>query len=473
MSLIKKIIIVLLCMALMTPLGLLYGCNDNGKIKINLGMWPTQELKNDLAMYNTWKALFEKDYPQYEIVADSYKYNPDTFQPLVVSKLQPTIFETWFTEPQKLIDMKTAVKDITGPLKELGWYDKMEPSMRDDLSRDGKLYGVPRDGYGLGLYINKNIFEDVGIFYDVDDDGEVDIHDALGEPLYPTTFEELTQAAITVTQGTNNRTKGLLILSANRNGGWQFSNIAWNFGAKLQVQDNNGKWVSNLNSPEAIAALQWIHDLQHKHEVLLPDVSLTYSDWYQKIGTGEVAMCFAGSDALSNPVTMMNMEKDDVVFVPMPAGPGGQHTLFGGTPFMFSYNASDEQVMGALRFLEYMGRSPEVSEIALGSMELGANTAIKNNMIVIDSVKSWINEDYIAAYEEIENRYCNVNTEYFEDFFDNLEATKHKEEPYYCQEMYELLDACLQDVLYRSAANSASLLASANSDFQSQYMSKL
>ncbi|HEY8390341.1 MAG TPA: extracellular solute-binding protein [Clostridia bacterium] len=470
---VKKVIIFIICVILVFPIGLLNGCKDNGKIKINLGMWPSQELTNDIKMYQTWKELFEKEYPQYEIVVDTYKYNPDTFLPLVMSQTQPTVFETWFTEPQKLIDLKTAVKDITEPLKQLGWYDKMDPEMRESLSRDGKIYGVPRDGYGLGLYINKRIFADVGIFYDWNDDGEIDIYDEEGKPLYPTTFEELTQAAITVTQATNNSTKGLLILSANRNGGWQFSNIAWNFGASLQIQNNQDKWIANLNSPEAIAALQWIKDLKWEHNVLLEGTSYTYSDWYEKIGTGAVAMCFAGSDALSTPITMFDMDKEDVVFVPMPEGPGGQYTLFGGTPFMFSYYASDEQVLGALRFLEYMGRSPEVSEIALGSLELGASTAIKNNMIVVDSIKPWINEDYRTAAKEIEQRHCNVNIDYFKDFFNNVNSTKRSEEPYYCQEMYAELDTCLQEVLRRQTADPSALLATANSNFQSQYMSKL
>ena len=116
---VKKIIIFTICILLALPVGLLYGCKDNGKIKINLGMWPSQELTNDIKMYKTWKELFEKEYPQYEIVVDTYKYSPDTFLPLVMSQTQPTVFETWFTEPQKLIDLKTADINNNGSLENL------------------------------------------------------------------------------------------------------------------------------------------------------------------------------------------------------------------------------------------------------------------------------------------------------------------------------------------------------------------
>ena len=72
-------------------------------------------------------------------------------------------------------------------LEELGWIDKLDENMIANLIVDNRIYGVPRDGYALGLMINKKLFADVGIFYDSDGDGIVDIVDEEGNPLYPTT----------------------------------------------------------------------------------------------------------------------------------------------------------------------------------------------------------------------------------------------------------------------------------------------
>lgn len=453
------------------------GCKKDNRIKITIGMWPEQFLTEDVKMFKEWERLFEEDYPEYDIVDQPYTYSVDTFFPMAQSGLTPTVFQTWFTEPEKLIK-NGFVKDITKHLKELGWYDKMDPEMREQLSKDGKVYGVPRDGYGLGLLINLSIFEEVGLVDDWDGDGVLDIVDENGNPRYPTTFEELKETASYITRVEKElyekTVAGLVILSANNNGGWQFSNIAWNFGAELQVQDKDGNWVANLNSPEAIAALEWIKEMRWEEETLPASASLTYSDWYNYIATGRAAMCFAGSDAISMPITNYNMDKNHIAFVPMPKGPNGeQYSLFGGTPYMFSANATDEQIIGALKFLEYMGRSPETSEVSKQSMRVGMETAVKKGMPILPTIKPWINEDYLSYMDLLEKQYVNVNMANFQDFYDTFEEIRKPEEPFYTQEMYEILDACLQQVLTSETANPSALLTSANSQFQTQYLNKV
>ena len=76
------------------------------------------------------------------------------------------------------------------------------------------------------------------------------------------TFEEIYEAALTISEYTD--TKGILICSANKNGGWQFSNMAWNFGATLQSSDANGKVVSSLDCKEAVNALSWIQQMKQE-----------------------------------------------------------------------------------------------------------------------------------------------------------------------------------------------------------------
>ena len=339
------------------------GCTKgNEKIQVTIGMWPDPHLTEDVAMFQEWKRLFEEAYHQYEIIGQPYKYTLDTFFPMAISGTLPTVFQTWFTEPQKLIENRF-VRDITAQLQELGWDEKMDQEMKEALSHNGKIYGVPRDGYGLGLFINLEIFEKVGLVDDWTGDGILDIVNPDGTPRYPTTFEELKQTAefisTTMKEIYNRDVAGLIVLSANNNGGWQFSNIAWNFGANLQVQNEDGKWMANLDSPEAIAALEWIKELRWEQEALPASSSLTYSDWFQYIGTGRAAMSFVGSDAIALPITNFNMDRNNVAFVPMPIGPNGdQYSLFGGTPYMFSAHATDEEVMGALKLLECIGCSP-------------------------------------------------------------------------------------------------------------------
>jgi len=470
----KKYFVILVTLLLAI---IMTGCKNNNKIKVTIGMWPEPFMTEDVDMFNEWKRLFEEDHPEYEIVGQSYTYSVDTFFPMAQSGTTPTVFQTWFTEPQKLIK-NNFVKDITKPLKDMGWYDKMDPEMMSALTSDGKVYGVPRDGYGLGLFINLSIFEELGLVDDWNDDGILDIVDQDGNPRYPTTFEELKEMASFITQKEkeiyDKDVAGLVILSANNNGGWQYSNIAWNFGAQLQKQNEDGTWIANLNSSEAIGALEWIKQMKWEEETLPANASLTYADWYNYVATGRAAMSFAGSDAISMPITNFNMDKNHVAYVPMPKGPNGhQYSLFGGTPYMFSKHATDEQIKGALMFLEYMGRSPEMSEVSKQSMRLGMETAVAKGMPILPTIKPWINEDYLAYVELLEQQYVNVNMGNFQDFYDTFHAMRKPEEPYYTQEMYEILDSVIQQILTRETANPSALLASANEQFQTQHLSKV
>ncbi|MBQ7408281.1 MAG: extracellular solute-binding protein [Clostridia bacterium] len=448
------------------------GCKEkNEKIQIELGMWPEANLTQDIAMYKYWESQFEEAYPQYDIIAAPYTYNLQAFVSDAASGVLPTVFQTWMTEPPSLIE-NGYIRDITDQLEQLGWLDKLDEGLAANLTVNNRVYGVPRDGYAMGLMINKKIFEEIGIFYDSDGDGVTDIVDEEGNPLYPTTFQEIYEVSQIVCEYTE--AKGIAILSSNQNGGWQFSNIAWNFGAVLQEKNANGKWVSHLNSQACIDALEWIQMMKNE-DLIAPGVTLPYSDWYKLIGTRAVAMCFAGSDAISMPVTNYNFNKDDLVLVPMPGdGVHQAYSLSGGTPFVFSKDATDEQVLGALRFLEYMGRSPVVSDVARAAIERGHQTAQSKGMPIVPTIKPWKSHDYLAMIEEIEPQYINVNMEYYQEFFDTIDQMRRVEEPNYCQKMYEELDRAIQAVLENPAtANPTALLNTANNNFTNKYLNEL
>lgn len=165
---------------------------------------------------------FEEAMPDVTIEKAHYKYAVDTFVPLAESGNMPTLFETWYTEPQKLIAGEY-VADLTDYLEELGWLDKMNPSVRALMSdADGRVYGTPRDGYALGLMINAELFRDAGLV------------DEAGIPLYPTTWDELIEASVAIKEATGSA--GLCLLAKDNAGGWHFSNIAWTYGAQLQAE---------------------------------------------------------------------------------------------------------------------------------------------------------------------------------------------------------------------------------------------
>lgn len=463
----------------------LAGCGGNGKIKITVGMWPDASSPKDVVMWEKWEKQFEADYPEYDIVGTPYQYSRETCKAKGKTKSLPTVFQSYFTEPEFLIS-QDYVADITDELEELGWLDKMDDFMREAVSRNGRCYAVPRDGYGLGLFLNLEMLADVGVIdYDPDAEneyaeggkGKYILYNEDGSPKYPTTFDEIREVCQKIVD-VYESTYGLIVLSANKNGGWQFTNMAWNFGSdSLQIDNGDGTWSANLNDENAVRALEWIQEMR-QDELIYPVANATYTDWYTRIYSKNVAMAFCGSDMLMMPVTNSNnFSKDNIAFVPMPSdGEHKAYSLYGGTPFVFASSATKEQIKGALLFLKYIGRSPEVDDVAVAAMELGHNTARAKGMPIVPTIKAWKNPEYLAKANELEQKYLNVNMEYYQDFFNTIDDMKRKEEPNSCQDMYELLDGALQKVLAEDTcftANCANLLTSANNDFYNRFLSKL
>ena len=108
-----------------------------------------------------------------------------------------------------------------------------------------------------------------------------------------------------------------------------------------------------------------------------PMLPLSYNDWYSKIGSGQVAMmAFCGSDALALPVSTFQFPLSTT----SPScrcrrGTGvSRYSLYGGTPYVFSANATDEQVKGAPAFLKILGRFLKSTIFHWSGMELGFQT---------------------------------------------------------------------------------------------------
>jgi len=454
----KKIYLVLTFLFLSL---VLMSCGKSEKIKLVIGFWPENTETKDVAMYENWKAKFESDYPEYEIVGDHYAYNTTTVGSKYITGTLPHVFETWFTEPGKLVQ-NGYIRSIDEQLKELGWDQYMDESMKESITFDGKIYGIPRDGYGLGLLINTKTFVDNGLL-DEDENHKAILYDEDGKPLYPTTFEEIYEASVIIAE--NTETKGILICSANKNGGWQFSNMAWNYGAELEIIEG-GKVRANLASDEAVSALEWIRKMKQE-DLLLNKPTVVYDEWYNAIEE-KVAMAIVGSDVLQLAQTQGNVNMDDLAFLPMPTGDGTHHySLYGGTPFVFSSEATDEEVIGILKFFEYIGRGPQITEISKDAMKIGNETAKAKNQPILPVISPWTNEEYVNYRKEMDNEYITIDMYYYQDFYSSIKNNKHPEVPYGAQEMYEYLDTAIQAVLTNpDTANCKNLLVTANTKLQ-------
>lgn len=474
----KKVKLISLILALAMILGLFAGCGASSSEetkasetpssavegtaaveatesgKIYLGFWPEETQTEAIATHeNYYVPAFNELHPGVEVVPSYYNYSPDTYVALATAGNAPTAFESWYTEPQKLIS-NGLVRDITDILEERGWLDSMSPAIRDLLSDDeGRVYGIPRDAYSLGLMINVSLFEQAGL---VNEDGSVK---------YPTTWEEVYEYSKIIREKTG--VAGFCMQASDGGGGWHWSNIAWNFGAELVIVNDDGTYTSNLNTPEAIAAMEWVQKMVQDSCVTDDPTQENWGTGFDRIATSTAAMYIAANDAVDQP-SYRGMNADEFFLAPMPSGDGGHYTLMGGTPYFFSPDATDEEVNWVLDYLEIMGKSPEVTDAAREGWVADAQYRVDAGIPVIPTFPAWtgaVVDEQNAIIEE----YSNVDMSLWNDYyaFSQEEGALKTEEPGDTQTMYTILNGVLQAICADpDGVDISALMEQANADYQ-------
>lgn len=424
------------------------------EVTITLGIWPEETLTDDIKMHEGFVAAMNELHPNVTCVPSYYKYAPETFMSKVEAGNVETVFESWFTEPQKLIK-NNAVADITDYLEERGWLDQINPSIRTLLSdANGRVYGIPRDAYALGMMLNVELFEEAGLV------------DADGYPLYPTSWEDLAQKAKQIKDATGSA--GICLLAKDNAGGWHWSNIAWGFGATLCVDNGDGTYTANLNSKEAIAAMEYTKSLKWEYDVLTADpMSEDWGTGFTAIATGDAAMYIAANEAVAQPTQANGMALESLAMCPVPAGPAGQYSLMGGTPYMFSKDATPAEINAALDYLEIMGKAPVLTDISMEGKRADAQNRVDSGVPVIATFPCWVGTEIADAEAKIVEEYRNVDPKMYDSYFEAASsAGLHPEEPGLTQDMYAELTKVLQAVITDEDADVTALMNTANDNYQ-------
>jgi len=462
---IKKI--VALALAVSSCVSMLGACGkkteeQDGKINISISNWPDETNPNGQETHNKYLAEMNAKYPDVNVIPDYTVYaDAKTFQMKAAADQLPTMYKTGFTEVKQIIQQGYA-KDITKIMEERGLTDSLNPELLDfSRGEDGKLYSFPLGAYLMSLTINKDLFKQAGL---VNADGSVKI---------PSTYQEVAEYAKIIKEKTG--VAGFALATTNNCGGWHFMNIAWSFGVDFMEQREDGTWEATFNTQEARDALQYVKDLRWKYDVLPVDTAIKQADLHKLYGVNQAAMIL---ECTTNDYTQKyGMDPKNIVMAKMPAGPAGRCVQMGGSVWMFSPSATDEEVNACFDWLEITGVKAELDEAGFEKLKESHRATIEQNGIVLEGkgapLARWADPERVEAEIAARAEVANVPLENCETYYDISDVIIKAEEPRACQQLYAVLDGCIQEVIVNENADVAKLIEIACNDFQVNHLDKI
>lgn len=442
----KKKIISLLLLASVTA-GL-YSCiNKTDKTTvITIGYVTNENTINSHIDY------FESQHPDVKIVPVKWEYDPNTFSEMVEKNTLPGIYETHFTEARALIDAGYAA-NITDELKEYNLYGRINDFIMENISKDGKVYFIPRTIYSMGLYINVPLFKEAGLT------------DENGIPIAPDSFSELRETAKAIKEKTGKT--GFVFPAKDRIGGWYFTNLAWNYGVSFITQTNEG-WTASFDTEECAAALQLIKDMRWEDESIQSETNIGNEEVCQMLGENSAAMAFAQSVQLDRAVKDRTIAPENIGMAKMPKGPAGRVSMVGGGYYGINPNYSEKEKKLAFEWLIYdKGYSSTANEKEDIEKIYKEKSEKKEGIIGLTGMQLWNDSAMNNSFEdEMVKKYSNVNLDYVSSFNNASDVEYRLEEPVCTQELYKILDSCIVMVLEDRNADCREILHEANKKFQ-------
>lgn len=428
-------------------------------VEISIGGWPKEDTDpSRYAAMEKSKEEFEDVYPWITIKEETWGYSVSEFLPKAAANQLPDLGQTYFTELTRIVEAGYA-SDLTEMMDQYGYTDKLDDNVRELVTIDGKIYYVPQSIYTLGLVANRGLFEEAGV---LNEDGTIP---------WPDTWEELGELAGKIKEKTGKI--GFQMPTMTNTGGWLFTNIAWSYGTEF-IKHEDGKWVAAFNSEECAAALQFVHDLKWKYNALSDNLFVDSNEYYSTYGSEQVAMMIGdlGYSNMSWYIDQYQTDPSHMAWGKMPAGPKGRFALSGGSVYMVPNSVALEKYDALFKWMDYTGIGPEMTAEAEENYDALIKGYAEKGVPVLDRLWSdvWKGGDSYEKKNAIHKKYANANMDNFNSYLDNADVTLHAEPEVCAQELYSILDNCIQEVLQDENADIPAILERAANDFQVNYL---
>jgi multiple sugar transport system substrate-binding protein len=284
-------------------------------------------------------ALFNRLHPEIELRLDP---NNTGVEKVIVQSLAgvgPDLFDSYGGLQLSAYVKSEVAWDVTDDLKRLGVdVGGVWPAARPCIEYEGRVYGFPTNVASDALWFNKDVFDEEGIPY----------------PKGPWTWEEFIPLAQRLTRRDSSGRPQLfgLLTEFSR---WQA--FVWQWGGRLYSEDGT-RCV--IDSPEAIAGIQFLRDLVYKHRVMPSPVEeaamATQGGW----GTGTITLFGGGrsATAIGGRWWLCTLRGNAGLRLGAVEAPHGPKRVFHAYPRATLINRASPHRKEALLFLKYMSERP-------------------------------------------------------------------------------------------------------------------
>lgn len=234
-------------------------------------------------------------------------------------------------------------------------HDDIYPGMRENLTYNGKLYGLPYNTSTLLLYYNRGMFEHAGL-----------------PPTAPTTNAELLEYSRRIARDTTGDGLADIIAIDFYAWGWAFE--AW-IGRNGGRVTNEAGTEYTFNSPEAVEAMEFAQALVNEHRVA------RYGTGYPFFWNGSLAMRELSTASLANNIDQANQNGIDMWVAPLVCNVECYVPIGGGNMFMFN-QGTDAEKEAAWRLMSFLVEADNLAAFsaATGYMA-GRRSAIQSPVL--------------------------------------------------------------------------------------------
>ncbi len=215
--------------------------------------------------------------------------------------------------------------------------DFAEPGF-DGVKVDGVPYGVELDNHGRGTWANSDLLKKAGV-----------------EPKIPNNFDDLVAMLQKLTLDKNGNNAASPDFDPANVTQWgtalgeyplvDFEGFVWQHGGNIMSED--GK-TATVNSEEAMAALQQMHDMIYKYHVSPAPAGF---DTWQSWAGGKVAILPTGTWFRNFAAEQTDIKSQALPFFQFGAQPA---TWFGAHTFMLPASASGDKLAAAEKMIEWV-----------------------------------------------------------------------------------------------------------------------